>query len=167
MIRFFCPGCPAPGGSKKSFRSHSTGRIVTLDDAKRNASWRAVVALAGRQAYQGEPLTFPLGVRVTFWMPRPKSHYDAKGRIKPSAASHHSTRPDASKLWRAAEDALTGVLWHDDGLIAVQNIEKRYVVGQGCPGMEIEVYPLLAVDEERLRVALGKDAECVKESTDE
>jgi len=159
VIRFFAPGVAAPGGSKKSWAHPKTGRIVTVDDAKRNAPWRSVVALAGRQAYRGQPVTFPLGVRVVFWMPRPKSHFDAKGRIKPSAASHHSTRPDASKLWRAAEDALTGILWHDDGQIAVQHIEKRYAVGLDTPGMDIEVYGIDAKDDAKLRGEAQDDAE--------
>lgn len=38
----------------------------------------------------------------------------------------HTVKPDATKLWRSTEDALTGIAWRDDAQISVQVVEKRY-----------------------------------------
>jgi Holliday junction resolvase RusA-like endonuclease len=40
--------------------------------------------------------------------------------------------PDATKLLRGLEDALTGVVWHDDAQIVSQHVEKRYALGPEC-----------------------------------
>ena len=35
-------------------------------------------------------------------------------------------RPDATKLVRAVEDALTGLVWRDDAQVVIQTVRKRY-----------------------------------------
>lgn len=133
------PGIPQPGGSKRAFRNPHTGGIVVLDDNRKAAGWKERVALAARQAYAGEPLTCPLRVDVTFWAMRPRGHYGSgrnAERVKPSAPLMPATKPDATKLWRSTEDALTGIVWRDDAQIVTQVVRKRYGVG---PGVEIQV----------------------------
>jgi Holliday junction resolvase RusA-like endonuclease len=128
-IRFFVPGEPAPGGSKKAFRSASTGQIVVMDDAVRNAPWRSAVSLFAAQAYRGVPFDCPLSVTMTFFMTRPKSHYRTgkhAGELKPDAPTHHRSKPDCLKCARSAEDALTGVIWKDDSANVRLVLEKLY-----------------------------------------
>lgn len=132
IASFFVPGIPAPGGSKKAFgfrRPNGSIGVNMVDDAKRNAPWRAIVAHAGRQAYAGELLAEPLEVTMAFVMPRPKGHYGT-GRnamvLKPSAPTFHTSKPDALKLARSTEDALTAIIWRDDATTARIVSEKRY-----------------------------------------
>src|SRR5690349_1674921 len=117
-ISFFVPGHAAPGGSKKAFRSHNTGRIVVLDDAKGNKGWRSVVALFGSKEMAGKPpLEGPLFVSFTFFQTRPKGHYRTgknADRLKDSAPAFPTSRPDTTKLIRSSEDALKGITWLDD-----------------------------------------------------
>lgn len=141
MVRFRVPGVPAPGGSKKAFASPKTGKIVVLDDAKNNKGWRQQVAVFASQAMAGAPpLDGPLTVSVLFTMPRPLSHYGTGrnlGQLKTWAVLRYpTTKPDATKLWRAAEDALKGIVWHDDAQVVRQEVAKVY--GE-LEGMEIEV----------------------------
>lgn len=141
MIDFFVPGLPAPGGSKRSFVHRVTGRVVTMDDCPRNKDWRAVVALAARQAYRGDPLDVPLAVEMTFTLPRPRGHYGTgrnAARVKPSAPSAPAVRPDVLKLARSTEDALTGVIWKDDAATVALTVRKVY--GER-PGARIRVEP--------------------------
>lgn len=126
-IEFFVPGVPAPGGSKKAFVIGGRARIT--DDCKRNAPWRQSVVVFAQQAYQGEPLTGPLRVSIVFVMPRLKGHYGSGknvGQLKANAPVWHTVKPDATKLMRSTEDALTGILWRDDATIVQPHPTKMY-----------------------------------------
>lgn len=151
-VSFFVPGIPAPGGSKR-FVGHSkkTGRAILIDAAgERNKNWRSIVGVCGRDAMNkgfvaGEiPLWFDgaLRVRFDFIMPRPKSHFNNKGDLKPSAPFYHTTKPDALKLARSTEDALTGIVWADDAQTAMLEVSKRYASkGEPC-GCQITIQSL-------------------------
>tara|TARA_Y100000592_G_scaffold98531_1_gene171892 strand:+ start:5287 stop:5592 length:306 start_codon:yes stop_codon:yes gene_type:complete len=61
---------------------------------------------------------------------RPKAHYRTNGDLKPSAPQHCTGRiGDLSKLIRAVEDALTGVVYDDDAQIVHLTSQRRYVSG--------------------------------------
>ena len=135
------PGLPAPGGSKRVFVRN--GKPIVTDDAKRNGDWKSVVACAARQQYDGEPLAGPVSVRVVFKMPRPKGHYGTgrnADKLKPSAPTYHTQKPDATKLWRSTEDALSGLLWKDDAVIVSQLVDKCWTTGQAGARITIETY---------------------------
>ena len=152
-ISFFVAGIPRPGGSKTAclipkrgggFVHNAKGRpIINQKDAgKYTPAWRADVRSAARDAYQGEPLDCPLLVEMTFVMPRPKGHYRTgkfSNVLRDDAPTHHTSAPDALKLARSTEDALTGILWKDDSRTAKLNIEKVY--GDRA-GVHITVRPI-------------------------
>ena len=48
-------------------------------------------------------------------------------------------KPDGSKLWRAAEDALSGVIYTDDARMVRQHVERVYVEQCEQPGMHVEI----------------------------
>jgi crossover junction endodeoxyribonuclease RusA len=65
-----------------------------------------------------------------FVFSRPKAHYRTNGELKPSAPQHCTGRiGDLSKLVRAVEDALTGVVYDDDAQIVHLTSQRRYVSG--------------------------------------
>lgn len=130
------PGIPAPGGSKRGFYIPKLKRVVITDaGGERTKNWRAVCASMARQQYNGDPLQGPLQVTFMFFMPRPKGHYGSGKNaavLKPNAPTFHTSKPDATKLVRSTEDALTQILWVDDSQIAIQRAEKRYGSRPGC-----------------------------------
>lgn len=142
MVSFFVPGIPKPGGSKTAFPLRykdgspvmKNGRqVINMADDSKNRDWKASVSLTARDAMGENPLLVgPLALDVEFYMPRLKSHFRANGQLKPNAPRFHTTKPDATKLLRSMEDALTGVIWRDDAAIALQKVSKRYEAGQGC-----------------------------------
>lgn len=97
--------------------------IVNVVDSsgKDGEAWRgeirqacALVLDAGHELADG-----PLAVRVTFYGASPKSRYGTgrnAGVLKATAdrLPHQSALPDGTKLARALEDALNGLLWSDD-----------------------------------------------------
>jgi Holliday junction resolvase RusA-like endonuclease len=132
QIQFFVPGIPAPGGSKKAFVVAGRARIV--EDSKRNADWRASVALAASREIEA-PLEGPLELTLTFVMPRTKGHYGSgknAGKLKTSAPIWHTTKPDRTKLMRSTEDALTGIAWRDDTQVVSGSTLKQYGDRPGC-----------------------------------
>jgi Holliday junction resolvase RusA-like endonuclease len=139
-IEFFVPGTAAPGGSKKAFVNPKTNRVVVLDDAKNNKGWRSTVALFGSQAMAGkDPLQGPLFVAFTFHQARPKGHFGSGKNaavVKPSAPAFPTSKPDTTKLIRAAEDALKHICWYDDSQIVHQIGRKVY---SERPGLRITI----------------------------
>lgn len=133
MRGFFIRGIPKPGGSKKSFNHPKTGKIVTMDDSD-NKDWRADVRDTALKNYPANHtlLAGPLRVKCTFEQLRPKSHFNSKGILKPNAPKYPTTRPDATKLFRSTEDAMTAVVWKDDAQIVIQEVRKEYSTRSGA-----------------------------------
>ena len=140
MLNFVAFGLPSPGGSKSAFRNPRTGKIVVVDaGGKKTRTWRTVVAHAARAAMSGgELMQPPLALVIEFRMPRPKAHYKASGEIKQDAPWFPIVRPDLTKLLRSTEDAMTGIVWHDDSQIVEQNIHRTYS-SDGGTGARISV----------------------------
>ncbi len=124
MITFTVPGEAAPQGSKRAVRSRG-GRILLLESSARVKPYRAVFALAARQAWREPPSTGPVAVELLFRFVRPASHYTAKGALK-ATAPLFPKRLDLDKLVRSADDAMTGIVYVDDGQIAILSACKEY-----------------------------------------
>lgn len=136
-VRFWVPGIPAPGGSKRGFVNKKSGKVVLMDmGGERTKSWREAVRVFGYQAMSGrEPLSGPLRLELRFFMPRPKAHFGTGKRaeiLRPDAPAWHTNAPDTTKLIRSTEDALKGVVWRDDCQVAVQFAEKTYGTQTGA-----------------------------------
>jgi Holliday junction resolvase RusA-like endonuclease len=147
-VSFTVHGKPEPAGSKRGFVRG--GRVVVTDANVKSRPWKALVTDAAIQAMTvrhssfdvefdslREPLEGPLSVQFLFHVARPKGHQGAKG-LRPSAPPYPITRPDLLKLARGVEDALTGIVYHDDSQI----IEEVLVKGYGRPGVHITVEQL-------------------------
>lgn len=152
MIRFEVIGVPQPGGSKSAFplrhrdgspvlRDNGSQATVVSDANPKVKDWRVAVVAAARDAYRGPLLDEPLSLRVLFRFPRRKGHFGASGRLLPSAPPYPATRPDTTKLVRALEDALKGVLWRDDDRVVEQWAAKVYGEPAGAI-VVIEAAPL-------------------------
>jgi Holliday junction resolvase RusA-like endonuclease len=139
IYKFFVPGKPMTAGSKRAFAHRHTGRIVVVDDCKGGKPWRKAVAFHSGVACK-HPLMGPLVLEVAFFLPRPLSHRLKDGSLARGAPRQPITKPDATKLLRAIEDALTGIAWIDDAQIVRQVVEKRYADGAQKPGALVTVY---------------------------
>lgn len=151
VAEFFVPGLPQPGGSKRAFFSPKLGRALIVDANPNAKGWQARVASFAQEVAPRELLDGALAVDVEFRMPRPKGHLGAKG-VKASAPAWPISKPDASKLWRSTEDALTGVLWRDDARIVCQLVRKVYAE-DGRTGANVRVFALPSAAVETLQAA--------------
>jgi len=157
ILQFFVEGVPKQAGSKKAIpictkaplrtkKGLYYGRSNVVDDCDNKAWIKAIKAAANANWADGwlSPLSGPLVVEFKFWMKRPKAHYGSgrnAGKQKNSAPREHITAPDATKLLRCAEDALTGIIWDDDAQIVRQVVSKEYVPNfRTSPGVWIAVW---------------------------
>jgi len=88
----------------------------------------------------------PVTLTARFYLPRPARLDALTGR---GASRHyaymacpiwHGAKPDLDNLLKAVEDALTGVVWHDDAQVCEygQNTYKQYHERGGRPRVTIE-----------------------------
>lgn len=145
-VKFFVPGVPRPQGSKRAIPNpRNPKRPILVEQSKGLKDWRGDVKRAAMEAYsESDLLDGPLCLLAEFVFPRPKKHYTPKGVLRDDAPLYHSSRsgPDTSKLIRSIEDAMTGVVYLDDGLIAHEAARKLY--GEK-PGVTISVSALPAI----------------------
>jgi hypothetical protein len=152
-LEFTVLGTPAPKGSRRGMSHAGKGKslpggskaneqaLISWSSAVRAAALRAVMAARGEEpgtiGIVPPPGTFfaavPLRMTAVFRMRRPGSHYNKKtGQIKPGVPRYCITKPDTSKLLRATEDDLHGIVIIDDSHFAEHLIRKVYA----APGSE-------------------------------
>lgn len=140
-MRITVLGRAQPAGSKRAFPNPKTGKIIVTDDAKQSRPWKQQVAGAARAEMSGEQAwDHPIKLTVLFVVGRPKGHYRTgrnAGLLREGAPSRPTVRPDATKLLRAVEDALTGIVWRDDAQVVDQHVAKVYGHPERC---EIEIF---------------------------
>jgi Holliday junction resolvase RusA-like endonuclease len=134
QVSFTVYGRPQPAGSKRAVKHPHTGQTMVIDANKAAGPWKQQVAGAAAAALpngimfeKGEPVL----LRVAFYLARPLNHFGTgrnNGRLKDSAPAFPTVMPDATKLIRGLEDALTGVVWRDDAQVVIQHAEKRYAL---------------------------------------
>ena len=129
-VSFTVFGRPQPAGSKRALPHPKSGRPLIVDDAKGSRPWKQQVAATALEHRSGDTLLMgALALHLAFFVARPKGHYGTgrnAGVVKPSAPVFPTTKPDATKLVRCVEDALTGVLWRDDAQVVRQVVDKLY-----------------------------------------
>lgn len=129
-VAFVVYGEPAPQGSKNARAIYKgrgidrtfTGRVSVHESSKKVKPWRDRVAQVAAKAVTLDHvlLDAPLVVDMVFTMP--------KGTSLPKWLDWHDRTPDLSKLTRSTEDALTGIVWKDDGRVtAYRRLEARFV----------------------------------------
>ncbi len=146
QIQFFVPGTARPGGSKRAFMNKRSGKICVVEDCRDNKNWRADIQTRFLQAQGMSFGRSPVQLELQFFFQRPKSHYGTGKKaecVKSSAPHYHAQKPDATKLIRAVEDALTGLAWHDDAQVCRQIVEKHWCgPGTLMPGVWIRIQEL-------------------------
>ena len=128
-------GQPRPRAFARKMGSVHVARFYDSDVAD---EWKRAVQIVVLDAaiVQKWPLTIgPVAISMCFSLPRPKSHFGAKG-LKPSAPVHHSGKPDADNLAKLVMDQITksGKVWRDDSQVVSLTAHKLWASGNesGC-----------------------------------
>ena len=87
------------------------------------------LALMAQSQAPAKPIAEPIELKVVAVFARPRSHYRTgrfSGILRDAAPHWHTSKPDADNLMKLIKDALNGVIWRDDSLVARESIEKVY-----------------------------------------
>ena len=145
-ITFDVCGRPVAQGSLTSFRSASTGRIIT-PQKQGVKQWRDDIRAEALRCDRGMTglIELPVVVHLAFRFQRPKGHYGTgrnAGKLKASAPLYPTSARigDIDKLTRAALDAITGALIRDDRqVVKLAEVEKRWCARDEREGVEVEL----------------------------
>ena len=127
-FHFVAFGTPKAAGSKRGFVLPGTKRVIITDDNPKSRPWKNQVAQAAGLAMDGRQLfNGPLSVEMRFMVARPKGHFGKNGLNATGRASPYpAKKPDALKLARGVEDAMSGVVYRDDAQIVHEVLTKEY-----------------------------------------
>ena len=143
IIQFFVPGIGRTAGSKSAFKDRR-GKVHLTHAGKYSKGWMDKVSWFALKEHGQRTvlLTCPISLKLTFFQKRPSGHYRTgryAGLLKDSAPKYPTSKPDLTKLIRAAEDALTGIIWKDDSQIVKQDTKKVYCGPKDKIGVYIEI----------------------------
>jgi crossover junction endodeoxyribonuclease RusA len=140
MIEFVVLGVPQVKGN---LRRNQRGGMY--DSNPHLAEWRTSLGYEAHRAMQGRHvLDEALRLHLRFVFARPGYHYTATGQLSARGrrAPHPATYPDVDKLARAVLDALTGIVWRDDGRITQLSTAKAWAGRNEEPRCEVAVEPI-------------------------
>lgn len=112
---------PIAKGRPRFFRR---GKHVGVITPGKTRAYENTLIDALKRANVKRPLSGPVSLNLTFYMPIPASRKRIKGIG--SGAVPHSIKPDLDNLIKAATDAANGILWEDDSQIACVLAAKYY-----------------------------------------
>jgi crossover junction endodeoxyribonuclease RusA len=139
LLDIFIEGLPAPQGSKRL-----VGKVL-LESSKKVQPWRQDIKYQVADNYNGPVINWAVFMEIEFLFYRPKSHFNSKGGLKPSAPVHLVSRGhgDLDKLLRSTFDALSattgGTVLADDSFIVKVAGSKRYCLAGERSGALIRV----------------------------
>jgi Holliday junction resolvase RusA-like endonuclease len=129
-IQFRVDGIPKAQPRPKA-RNH--GGFVRVYDPGTAEDWKNAIAAKAIQYRPKAPTTNPVKVSIHFWMPRPNSHYNKKGEVKPIAPFNHIKKPDIDNCIKAVMDSLNGLgFWVDDSQVFSVEADKNYASYPGA-----------------------------------
>jgi Holliday junction resolvase RusA-like endonuclease len=140
VLKVIIPGKPRGQGSVTLWSTPGGGERAKY--APDVVNHRNLVIDIMTQEYHGDPISYPVGVKIKAVFARPKTHFGTganANRLKDSAPHWYTGYPDGDKIARLINDALTiaGVI-ADDRYVAWHSVEKRWGPKAGTL-VEVEV----------------------------
>ena len=120
-------------------RSKKTGRQFILHyPDKDTEAYKERITPQLLQHQQIPLLECPVRLRVSFYLPIPKSMTKSLRQQAEAEELYKAKKPDLSNLEKVLEDTLTGIIWKDDALIVSKFSNKFYSKN---PRTDIEITP--------------------------
>jgi len=134
MMRFTVPGPPVGKARARVVVNHGRAHAFTPE---KTARFENLVRMAFTSKFPRHvPLTGPIWLEVEAYFQPPKRLKLRNGK-EGYESIPHVTRPDASNVAKAVEDALNGVAYRDDSQITYFSVNKCYSL---TPRVEVEIH---------------------------
>lgn len=130
-----------PRARFRVFQTKQGNQCVGTYHPKSINDWKAMAQAHVRAQYTEAPLDQPLLVCIDFRFPKTLSESRIKSRM--NMLMPHHVKPDIDNIWKAIQDALTGVLWRDDACIAMSFARKVCIPVTERPCIRLQVIKLL------------------------
>jgi Holliday junction resolvase RusA-like endonuclease len=145
VIQFTVPGIPVPQPRAKATSFGGRSRMYTPTKTPNGntngiAEFKAAVRIKAAEAHRGAPLDCPLKLTAVFLFPRTKG-ITWKSKPMPRQPYVAKVRNDIDNLIKSLCDAMTGVVWVDDGQVYEATAVKMYAAGDEQPRVEVKVEP--------------------------
>lgn len=137
-------GQPRPRAFARKMGAKYVARVYDSDVAD---EWKRAVDQAIVGAFSEHKPVFedqkPFELVATFWMRRPKSHFNAGGFVKLNAPIRHAQKPDADNLVKLVLDRITRLelIWRDDSQVAYLTIAKYWADKDEDVGCNLTLQP--------------------------
>ena len=150
-LSFYVPGIPAGTPRPRAARMGGFIRIYSQTRIKNKTTgvskihpcetWkRQIHQIFTEERPAGWVMTGPVKLTLVFMMPRPKSHYNKHGALKPTAPKYATAKPDWDNLGKAVCDQLTDSgAWHDDAAVVIGLVSKQYEVAPNTSGCHVTI----------------------------
>jgi Holliday junction resolvase RusA-like endonuclease len=93
-------------------------KVMEYLSYKEKLSWEA------RKYFKGEPISGPVMLDLTFYIPMPESWSEKKKQRMDG--KHHISKPDRDNLEKGVSDSFNKIIWKDDGQVCDGPIRKFY-----------------------------------------
>jgi Holliday junction resolvase RusA-like endonuclease len=139
-------GQPRPRAFARKMGAKYVARVYDSDVAD---EWKQSVDNAIVREFSAHKPAFedhrPFEVVMTFWMRRPKSHFNAQGFVKLNASIRHAQKPDADNLVKLVLDRITRseLIWRDDSQVAYLTVAKYWADKDEKVGCNLTLQPIL------------------------
>lgn len=99
-------------------------------------AFKAVCRIVANEKHEGGPHDGPVRVEGVFVLPRPKNETK---KTKPNPRYPHVKRGDIDNFSKTVLDALTGLLWVDDGQVYSLDVRKEVAAAEEKPHVELTI----------------------------
>ena len=141
-------GQPRPRAFARKMGAKYVARVYDSDVAdewKRAVDEAIVAAFLASNLGKGQESHYKstFDVVATFWMRRPKSHFNAHGFVKLNAPVRHAQKPDADNLVKLVLDRIShsDLIWRDDSQVAYLTIAKYWADKDEEVGCNLTLQP--------------------------
>lgn len=132
-IKINIPGDPVAQARPRAVKM---GKGIRMYDPKPSADYKKYVATIAKQHAPKKILEGALGVKLKVYRQIPKSTTKKRRQAMNEGIERPVVKPDLTNYAKGIEDALNGIIYHDDSQIIDLQIEKHYS-DEPCAVIEI------------------------------
>lgn len=124
MIRIEVPGDPVAQGRPRFARR---GKFVSTYDPPKSRAYKQEVTIYARASMASrKPFTGPIKVTMYIYRRIQSNGSHSLKQAKLDGKIWPTVKPDLDNFYKAATDACTGIIWHDDNQIVDAQMIKKY-----------------------------------------